>query len=321
MTPLPWVVAPHPDEWLGFWLHRVAETYGLRVRDLLAHAGTLSKATTAPTWARLPPFGIQDLERLSRLLHEPAAWIERMRRLVSPLGRTTQAGYCWHCLVSDLGAQRAPYWRRDWMDPYAGWCETHRRRLAPVDAGELRQLATARSIGALMASLAATPPAPDGLDRLDAAMPAGAAAALQAAMRQEAEQQDASDRPWQRPLRQRVDRIADALMQELRHGRPIAAFASLAWLAPDLKPPVTWSPLPPSAGLLAGVRSQRQRVSLLAVAAHVLHKESLPDQLSGEEPASVVRRGEPECSTNRYKSGAGRKYSISDAEHRTVASN
>lgn len=249
VKPLSWVVAPHADEWLGFWLHRVSQTYGLRVRDLLAHAGALSKATTVPTWARLPSFGVQDLERVSCLLHEPATSIERMPRLVSPLGRTAQAGYCWHCLVSDREAQHKPYWRRDWMDPYTGWCGVHRTRLGPVDASELRQLATAPTIGALMATLVATPPAPDGLDGIAVALPPGASLALQAALREEAAQRAALDRPWHRPLRQRVDRIAGALIQELRHGRPVRACGSLARLASDLKLPIAWSPLPQIGGL------------------------------------------------------------------------
>lgn len=161
-----------------------------------------------------------------------------MQRLVSPLGRTAQAGYCWHCLVSDLGAHRAPHWRRDWMDPYTGWCETHRTRLAPVDASELRQLATARTIGALVASLAATPPAPDGLDGIDAVLPPGASLVLQAALREEAAQRATSDRPWHRPLRQRVDRIADALIQEScdTAGRSAPAVRSLG-LRPILSCP------------------------------------------------------------------------------------
>jgi hypothetical protein len=115
--PLPRVVAPYPDEWLGFWLHRVAEPYGMRVLDLLNYANAADSARTVPTWARLPGFGVQDLDSLACLLNEPRESLDRMQRLVSRPGRTGQAGYCRPCLVDDLQAPRAPYWRRDWLDP------------------------------------------------------------------------------------------------------------------------------------------------------------------------------------------------------------
>ena len=41
---LPYVPLPHTDEWLGFWLHRVAAAYEVNLGRLLAQTGDLAGA-------------------------------------------------------------------------------------------------------------------------------------------------------------------------------------------------------------------------------------------------------------------------------------
>ncbi len=317
-TPLPRVVAPWPGEWLGFWLHRVAEQYGMRVLDLLNYAKAADRARAVPTWARLPAFSVRDLRRLTRFLHEPRASLARMQRLVSPPGRTSQAGYCRSCLANDLEALRAPYWRRDWLDPYIGWCEIHRMRLTPIDAGVLRRLTTASSIGALMTSLAATPPlgSPHDLNS-----PHDAWIALQRRLRDEAARVGSAGHSSDRLLRWRVDRIAHALLEELRRASETAATRGpLASLAPEFELPIVWSPTPMFAGLLSGIRSQRQRVSLLNAASQVLQDKMTLDQPEREEQRSLVRRSDQPPVGAVQRQDTDLKYSVVNASRRAVAS-
>lgn len=186
----------------------------------------------------------------------------------------------------------------------------HRVRLAPIDAGELRRLSTAGSIGALMRSLASTPPAPADWDGADTTVAPNASIALQAALRDEAARTIQHNVFSNRSLRQRVDRVADALIQELRHGRPIdTAVGRLADVVPQLKLPIAWSPLLPFGGLLSGVRAQWQRVSLLIVAAHVLHEQLVLGQPQHDRQESVVQCNDVSVAAMGWRIEADGNYS------------
>ena len=205
--------------------------------------------------------------------------------------------------MGDLAAGRAPYWRRDWLDPYIGWCEIHRTRLTAIDAGELRRLTTASSIGAFTASLAETPPAPGGPD--DVNFQLDASIALQGVLRDEAARLGGVRHSGDPVLRRRADHIAYALLEELRHRSPTDTQPGpLASLAPDLELPIVWSPAPTFGGLLAGVRSQRQRASFLSAVGQVFQDELALDQpLQEQKPGPCAaqrsavpwRRAETRC--------------------------
>lgn len=137
---LPWVVAPYPGEWLGYWLLRVAGVYGLPTRELLRLAGVPGVRFVEPTWARLGDRPLLDWRGMSRLLGEPMRRLKRMHALTSTPSRLAQLACCTSCLRRDLRGVGTPYWRRAWMDPYVAVCGRHRRPLRPVDARVVRSL-------------------------------------------------------------------------------------------------------------------------------------------------------------------------------------
>ena len=135
---LPWVTAPRPGEWLGYWLLRIGSVYGMRLRALLALAGVGDVRFVEPTWARLGCRPLLDWSGMSALLGEPLPRLKRMQALASPPARWAQLGYCPSCLRSDLRNARTPYWRRAWMDPYVVVCGRHRRPLRPIESNLVR---------------------------------------------------------------------------------------------------------------------------------------------------------------------------------------
>lgn len=135
---LPWVPAPCPGEWLGYWLLRVGGVYGMHLRELLALAGVSEVRFVEPTWARLGCRPLLDWSSMAVLLGEALPRLKRMYALTSPPSRWAQLGCCPGCLRSDLREGRTPYWRRAWMDPYVAVCWRHRRPLRPIESNVVR---------------------------------------------------------------------------------------------------------------------------------------------------------------------------------------
>ena len=133
---LPWVVAPCPGEWLGFWLHRVAQPYGLEVAAILHQAGISFDKGPMPTWGRLGNLGKADLHLLALALGERPSRLHDMQRRISENGLRSQVGYCRACLLESRRPGCPRHWRRDWLDPYIGWCGKHRHGLMTLDARE-----------------------------------------------------------------------------------------------------------------------------------------------------------------------------------------
>lgn len=256
---LPWVVAPYPGEWLGYWLHRVAEPYGLHVADLLHIAGVTHEKRPMPTWGRLTNLGKIDLGRIKEALGEPRSKLCAMQRRISCNGPMAQVGYCRTCLLADRDAGRPLYWRRDWMDPYVGWCETHRISLSALDAGAVRPLRTSHETVLFLDSIADDHQA---VSRRSGARDVVAVLKLQRALRREAA---ANCDAGVRPLRHLVGRIA---ISAARH-------ATDRWQTLDNEPvsigPIVWTHAPFDAGTLATMRSHRQRCALLCCAANILY--------------------------------------------------
>lgn len=160
---LPWVTAPRPGEWLGYWLLRVGAVYGLRLRALLPLAGVVGVCFVEPTWARLGDRPLLDWRGMGVLLGEPLPRLKRMQSLASPPSRWAQLGYCASCLRSDLHDGGTPCWRRAWMDPYVVVCGRHRQPLRPVDGRTVRPLVDMHQATRLLTRLVAddvseTPP-------------------------------------------------------------------------------------------------------------------------------------------------------------------
>lgn len=152
---LPFVTAPCPGEWLGYWLLRVGGVYGLQLRALLTLAGVTDARFVEPTWARLASRPLLDWSGMSVLLGEPLPRLKRMQALASPPSQWAQLGCCTSCLGSDLQNARMPYWRRAWMDPYVVVCGRHRRLLQPVESSVVRALVDLRQSTRLLTRLAA----------------------------------------------------------------------------------------------------------------------------------------------------------------------
>lgn len=254
----PLVMAPLPGEWLGFWIHRVAQPYGLDVPAVLREAAIRVEARPMVTWGRLPALGVPDLKCLRAFLGEPMPRLKAMQRRVSELGLSTQIGYCRACLLEDRQHGRPYYWRRDWMDPYIVWCARHRCRLSAVDACEIRPLRTGRETTQFLQSQVDEPEL-----RNASAEPPDLVVHLRLQRRL---QREAAVVMFgeAKPLRHLVDRIGF-------HPTPhLHAIETVDAAGPTPPGAIVRSWVPTGAGAFASVRSLEQRCALLRIVASVL---------------------------------------------------
>lgn len=239
---LPWVTAPFPGEWLGYWLLRVGSVYGLQLRALLTLAGVTGVRFVEPTRARLASRPLLDWSGMSVLLGESLARLRRMQALASPPSKWAQLGCCTSCLGSDLRNARTPYWRCAWMDPYVVVCARHRRLLQPVESRIVRALVDLRQSTRLLTRLAAEETAQPWLQATPGEI--GALARLQAR------------------IRPGCSRIPLFLTHPVRLRRHIDALAVDLYRSGKAGP-VALVHTPQFGGWLAGVRDLRARQSLL----------------------------------------------------------
>ena len=258
MSKLPWVVAPLPGEWLGFWLHRVAAPYGLDLEGLLNHLGLAKRKGPRVTWGRFTDLGVREIRIVATALDEHPVRLRAMQQRISPNGPHVQLGYCRACLQVDRSEARPRHWRRDWMDPYVTHCERHRNPLTPVDACAVRPCRTARDTEALFDD-AADATAPDDLSTIDLAFPE--IDALRRNLRMESRLKDPRSR---RRLRRLVDRIA------VHVSLPTDAPARLSSKPVYVPRTLVGTHVPPSGGSFASMRSLRQRAMTFRLAARLL---------------------------------------------------
>ncbi len=150
---LPYVPLPHTDEWLGFWLHRIAAVYGMNLGRLLGELNCLRDTSWRPTWGQMRTLSSVELSDLAEMLRESPSALAAMQHLISPRVPSAQVGCCARCLGEGSLIDAPLYWRRSWMDPYQGWCDRHWITLMPIDSAEFRFLASWPRTEAVLKSL------------------------------------------------------------------------------------------------------------------------------------------------------------------------
>ena len=130
--PLPLIPPPGADEWLGHWLLRIADRYGLSP-DRFLHRLNVHPPEPPRIFAWPHPVGWcasqwQDFARHARIRSDS---IQDMQAVVVALGRGSEHGFCPRCVSDALeGSGHSPFWRRAWMDATSTWCEEHGAPLA-----------------------------------------------------------------------------------------------------------------------------------------------------------------------------------------------
>ena len=135
-------VVPHPaaGELLGSWLLRVAQFYGLGLRDLLVCLDVVLPSTRIPPpWCELH-LGHLRTDKLAVAMHRSAESIAAMAPPKCDRRWPSDVGFCGQCLDEASAAGTQYLWLRRWMHPLALVCETHRSWLSPVPIRRLREL-------------------------------------------------------------------------------------------------------------------------------------------------------------------------------------
>ena len=127
--PLPIIPPPFSDEWLGFWLLRVADRYGMRIAALLERTPGFINPPRSQTWTKRLECGEEQWAALAYLTRREPGSLKAMQLQFSAAERGTERGFCRTCLAEDLASAGIPYWRRYWMDPCCVWCHHHDRVL------------------------------------------------------------------------------------------------------------------------------------------------------------------------------------------------
>ena len=143
---LPVVPPAAHGELLGSWLLRVANIYGLGLRDLLERLRALppDSRVLAP-WYELHHGHLRCVE-LAAALHQPVESICAMAAPQCDRHWPAELGFCGQCLDESSLARTPPGWQRRWLHPMALACEKHRAWLDPVAISRLRQIRTAGDI-------------------------------------------------------------------------------------------------------------------------------------------------------------------------------
>jgi hypothetical protein len=130
--PLPLVPPPGADEWLGHWMLRIADRYGLSP-DRFLHRLNVHPPDPPRIFAWLHPvrWSCSQWQDFSCQARIGIASLQDMQAVVVALGRGSEYGFCPRC-VSDAveGGCYPPFWRRSWMDATSTWCDEHETPLA-----------------------------------------------------------------------------------------------------------------------------------------------------------------------------------------------
>jgi hypothetical protein len=130
-VPLPVVPAPFEGEWLGHWLFRIADFYGMPLVSFLERI--LGSSTPPPGicwWHRLKDMGCS-LQAVSDYVRQPVDTLLTMEFALIPLRfyDVIERSYCPRCLVDDCQSGTVPHWRSHWLDLANTWCHRHQTPL------------------------------------------------------------------------------------------------------------------------------------------------------------------------------------------------
>jgi len=128
--PLPLIPLPRTDEWLGHWLLRIADRYGLSPDGLL-HRLNVHPAQPPYlfTWLHTVKWSASEWQDFARQAHIEIHLAQAMQAVVLALGRGSEVGFCPSCVLDAVAGGHPPVWRRAWMDATTTWCEQHRASL------------------------------------------------------------------------------------------------------------------------------------------------------------------------------------------------
>ena len=125
MRQLPVVPPPIPNEWLGHWLLRVADRYGMRIGPFLVRLPRFPKAPTSLPWSARVDWTLEQWDALAFATRHTRHDLFGMQTRLTPNAMGIQGAYCRDCLAEDISVGRSPYWRRHWMDASYTWCGIH----------------------------------------------------------------------------------------------------------------------------------------------------------------------------------------------------
>jgi TniQ len=120
-TGLPVVPLAMPDEWLGHWLLRIADRYGLPVATFVHRITAAPDHVRRFNWLRPAEWEPRRWLALARAVHVDVGIAQSMQALVIPMADRTQTGFCPKCVLCG----NAIFWRRSWMEATAVWCSDH----------------------------------------------------------------------------------------------------------------------------------------------------------------------------------------------------
>jgi hypothetical protein len=144
-------VVPHAaaDELLGSWLLRVAQVYGLGLRELLVRLAAIPPTSRgSPPWYELSQAHVR-VAQLAAALHRSVESIVAMAAPQCARRWPAELGFCGQCLEELTSAGSPPGWQRRWMHPMALACEKHRSWLEQITTSRLRQIRQASEIARL----------------------------------------------------------------------------------------------------------------------------------------------------------------------------
>ena len=146
---LPFVPVPTRDELLGAWLLRVAQTYGLGLREFLTRigAGPLP-GTRSPHWFTLNRSSL-NFDALAAALRISHAELTAMAPGACHARLPQELGFCLPCLEKAVAARQPVTWNRRWIHPLYVACEIHGVWLTPISYHALTRIRHAAEFGAL----------------------------------------------------------------------------------------------------------------------------------------------------------------------------
>ena len=153
---LPMHVAPYPDEWLGFYVLRLAKRYHQTFVALLEYVDVRPEKPKTVTWGRFPEFDLAARRQFGAFAHVPLLTLAKMQSLSFRICHRGQWSYCRECLRCDLRSNRTPYWRTCWLDALTLYCPRHRNLLQAVNAAVILPLSNLSGTTRLLNALADT---------------------------------------------------------------------------------------------------------------------------------------------------------------------
>ncbi|CAJ0780676.1 TniQ family protein [Ralstonia chuxiongensis] len=146
---LPVVPPAVVGELLGSWLLRVAQVYGMGLRELLVRLAALRPANRVSVpWYKLHQ-GHLAIDPLASALHRTAESVATMSAPLCDRRWPAELGYCGQCLDEAASVGAPSPWLRRWLHPLALACEKHRTWLEPVTTKHLREIRRVSDIAGL----------------------------------------------------------------------------------------------------------------------------------------------------------------------------